>query len=961
MEENTAAMAEIEEPATQLEQESSSEQKAFAHEVPVPMQIGILLSVGWVALASGYGVASVGVERLAKLLPGEMVVFLVSAFLPLVVVWLVVMASMRRRDLAVVTEDLFSRLGMTEDKLAGRISGMETALAGLNAQARLLEDNVSLGIAQLEGARQRMAQEVSLLDGALQKAGQDLRQMVDTAARSGQALSVDMENAAERLSHVSRGFSGQSADTLTGMENRLGAMTEKLQAVARQADEAVAVSVSAAESKVRGLLQGLQEAGEQIVVQSDAAGALEGRLNKVAGHLDEESGKFVRQVDDAIARAGHAGRELGDRFGGVGAGVEKLAGKLESALERVEQKKEDILAAGERSVERADSLRKAMVGAVTEIGDVSGRFSREAKGLSRDIRNQGEALAQVVDSGLSRMGELTEKVGHAGAEIASVAHGLEDTLEGASRRLDAGHSSLVSLSGEVCGKLEGAVGSVEEGERRLSDALGRMRTEMDAAGEVLAARHAQVAETGEGMGLVLGGLAERLHLASSELVRMSQEAETRATGAAEVFSGRLAELQQGVATAGQLISSMADGLRQVSGDVARHAEETAGRLRGAGDALCVGQDNLRAGAEKSVGILDGAREAMSRQAQEVLEAAARATAHLEEVGETFRERMEDVGRAAPKVVENIQKASGMAREISSGLADAVTKSAAEMMAAAEHVREEMTSLSQEAGTTVSNLGFAESGIESAMGRLRGELAQAVVEIAEIENKVSGGSSAFAGLIREAGREAHLAAHEVKDQLDAVRMGTQGVIDMVAAARQGLVEEAERFVGQAGEKLVAARSAAAEFGVQAQALMHAAGNARLQAEEIRSADATQRRASFLRAARDVLEGLRGLAVDMVRVLDGQVPDDAWKAYLGGDTGTFIGLLAARQADAGAVASFRDKMAQDEAFRGMAMQYVRQFEEILSQASKLDQGDLLGSVFMSSDIGKIYMFLKQVASA
>jgi len=928
------------------------------HDMPVPLQVGVLLSVGWVAMASGYGAASVGLERIASLLPGEMVVFLIAAFLPLVVVWLMVMVVMRRSDLAVVTEDLFFRIGLTPEKLGDRISGMEGALASINVQAHLLDENVAQNMRKVEGVREKLAQEILRLDGSLQDSFQKLSRMVDVAVQGGEGLVADAGVVAGRMENAAKIIGNQAAETLSGMEGRLQSMSAVMETAAKHAELSVSVSASGVEEKFDGLLRNLQVAGEQLDARVNAADALSIRCAEASDRFQAQAGHFSGMLSEAENWASKAEEGFSGRLSGMAQTAEQIAGKLEALLVRLDRKKEDLLAAGERGMERAEGLRTAISGSVSEISRLSGRFAQDAKQLTSEALHQGKDLVRAVDEGMARIEGLSEKLGDKAADVAEKARGLDEVLGAAVGRLEVGRASLAAVSSEVGTNLSSAVSLVEDGERRILDAVSHMKTEMTASGEAFSVRHEQVIQAADGMGLVLGGLAERLHLLSSELVRMSQEAETRAGGAADVFAGRLAELQQGVVVAGHLISSMADSLRQASAEVAQHAEDGALRIRGAGDELRDQENRLREGAENATGVLENARTALSRQAQDVLEAASRATAHLEEVGSLFRIRMEDVGQEAPKIVENIRHAAEMAREVSSGLADAVTHSAAEMMSAAEHVREEMASLGVEAGAAVDTLNIAESGIETAMGRIRGELAQALVEISEVEKKIGGDASSFAEAARMAVSGAQAATHEMELQLQTIRLGTKGVSEMMEAARQGLAEEAERFVGSAGEKLVAARAVAAEFGEQAKNLTSASREALQQAEILRNTEFRSKRETFLNSAKFVLENLRSMSVDMVRLLEGEVPEKQWKAYLHGETGVFVKQLVSMKYEAGATQKFRDRYEENAAFRTVVQNYVRQFEENLAQAVALDNGDLLTSVFMTSDIGKIYLFLAQL---
>jgi len=57
--------------------------------------------------------------------------------------------------------------------------------------------------------------------------------------------------------------------------------------------------------------------------------------------------------------------------------------------------------------------------------------------------------------------------------------------------------------------------------------------------------------------------------------------------------------------------------------------------------------------------------------------------------------------------------------------------------------------------------------------------------------------------------------------------------------------------------------------------------------------------------------------------------------------------------------REKFAKDNEFRTYVQRYIRQFEELYEQALESDHGALLSSTFGSSEAGKLYELLCQVA--
>ena len=93
-------------------------------------------------------------------------------------------------------------------------------------------------------------------------------------------------------------------------------------------------------------------------------------------------------------------------------------------------------------------------------------------------------------------------------------------------------------------------------------------------------------------------------------------------------------------------------------------------------------------------------------------------------------------------------------------------------------------------------------------------------------------------------------------------------------------------------------------------------------------------------------------------EGEVPEKTWKAFQKGDVSAFTRRLA-QMGDNLPMDKVRDKFAKDSEFRSYVQRFLRQYEEMFDQAIANDHGDLLGSVFISSDVGKLYQLLCSAA--
>lgn len=220
------------------------------------------------------------------------------------------------------------------------------------------------------------------------------------------------------------------------------------------------------------------------------------------------------------------------------------------------------------------------------------------------------------------------------------------------------------------------------------------------------------------------------------------------------------------------------------------------------------------------------------------------------------------------------------------------------------------------------------------------------------------------------------ADAVADQAEAATRSADTIETSIAGAADRSGAAVQRIVGQAID--AAAGQAASERLEQLAAVASNAVTAATQASErlmeqlaaitASSADIEARAGSFAttiqRADGESLvrqmalagEALQSMSVDLTRVLDSDVSDQAWEAYLKGDRSIFA-RRAVRLLSASEARDILRRHGEDEAFRHLVNRYIHDFEAMLRRLIDAPEGDALTVTLLSSDIGKIYVVLAQ----
>jgi hypothetical protein len=191
---------------------------------------------------------------------------------------------------------------------------------------------------------------------------------------------------------------------------------------------------------------------------------------------------------------------------------------------------------------------------------------------------------------------------------------------------------------------------------------------------------------------------------------------------------------------------------------------------------------------------------------------------------------------------------------------------------------------------------------------------------------------------------------------AARLGTASgaAIDEVMSARSAAA--AGQLEAAAANAVGISRDASAQLRDQLAKIDELAGNLERRVNQARERAEEQVDNDFTRRVALITESLNSNAIDIARVLDTDVTDTAWSAYLKGDRGVFtrraVKLLG--PAEAKTIAQI---YGNDDGFRDHVSRYIHDFEAMLRQLLSTRDGHALGVTLLSSDMGKLYVALAQ----
>ncbi len=180
------------------------------------------------------------------------------------------------------------------------------------------------------------------------------------------------------------------------------------------------------------------------------------------------------------------------------------------------------------------------------------------------------------------------------------------------------------------------------------------------------------------------------------------------------------------------------------------------------------------------------------------------------------------------------------------------------------------------------------------------------------------------------------------------------IDRVAGA--GVNERLAAMSAHADQAVAAAAAASDRLMRQLITIADSSAALEQRAQQVSALSADVERETLARQMALLGEALQSTAVDLTRILDRDVADQAWDAYLKGDRSIFA-RRAAKLLSYTEARDLRSRYESDDSFKAQVNRYIHDFETMLRGVMDTRDGHALSVTLLSSDIGKLYVALAQ----
>jgi hypothetical protein len=114
----------------------------------------------------------------------------------------------------------------------------------------------------------------------------------------------------------------------------------------------------------------------------------------------------------------------------------------------------------------------------------------------------------------------------------------------------------------------------------------------------------------------------------------------------------------------------------------------------------------------------------------------------------------------------------------------------------------------------------------------------------------------------------------------------------------------------------------------------------------------------RVARQSLESLDSLSVDIARMIDHDAAAELWERYKRGERNVFTRRLYTLQGQK-TFDEIRKKYRADREFKQTVDRYIGEFERLLEEVARDDRGQVVARTYLTSETGKVYTMLAHAA--
>ncbi len=811
--------------------------------------------------------------------------------------------------------EIEARSSNIERRIEEKTSALSKVVSGIADEATTIEEAGKYAANQLSEALVTAVSGADTISSAVRRSVESLESSTIKAKLQADDLIEATSNQVAQLNNAAAGNLDSVKEIVAMLEN------------SREQIEEVAVRT---QDHVRELAQTVSDQNDQITM---SGASLSERLEKVKRSLTEPLKDIQAAIVDTDQR--HA--------------------NLENTLSR---RVSDLNDASDKAAQTAENIRSVLRGQVQEISTLSGQVAASARTINEQMGEQKDSLSTQVTDALAMINRANEALNAQSNSLVVVAQNAEEKV--ASLR-----DEIASRCEDIAAYTTTTFAQLEKVEESMDDKILHLkRRAEDASTSILTVKRELTEATKEMEPIYIRTIQqadqvqERFNTLKTSYEGSTESNILKLKQVGDFFDERLIAIKEGSESVSENLRMTTDQLKSRVNDIENASLSANDSMREVSARLEDQTADMALISDKVLLKVEGVQNALNDQFHELSASVGQAVVQMSDAGHQFIKQSEIIQDEADKIAGQFEYAGEKAREEAGLLNEATHKTVVDTELLVGKVQEVTQALLARSGETLFEL--KQTGDSFSM-RAR-EVAEQMKVSLSISEKYGRELRQQAGLIAETTAESseHLdrSISMLKSRMGEIGTAAGDLGVKVEHSREKLAGEAERLISVSTAALETTKEAAQSFGRQADSLFKASQDAARYVNEIQRKTSRSQSEAFMSSAKFVIESLHSLSVDMTRIMDGDISERTWKAYQRGDVSAFTRRLVEMK-ETMPIEKAREKFSKDTEFRTYLQRFIRQFEEMYEQALDNDHAALLVSMIGSSELGKLYEALCEVA--
>jgi chromosome segregation ATPase len=858
-------------------------------------------------------------------------------------------------------DDQANRLASVSDAINSGAERLETSLTDAEHIYGAVEGMMNImseSLNKVEGTAEHFFEKTNAIEQKLESRADALKESADKLLSStddlqnigdlatnklGEALALALSGAETITTAVRRSKDMMDlavVDASTQIERTSKVADEKLEALMEQARtnrdqlNKIIAEIEEKQSQLSATTQKMDESRIELSAVVDKATT---SLDAATTNMVTQSDKPLKLIQSSIAQLEEHTQEMESKLAARTVEVQQETGKLKSLVsgidETVQESVEKLTSVTTLLTEQSEAIhenvatqRQSLDGFVQDMSikasAIASSLAERRSNIEQSISSTEEKISSLGTSFFDKGDALVEKVNFVSEKITS----YEDSL----------NASIVSVNakyGEVSEKVSGQIKYMTELSEFISPEADRILSKV-----------------------------ETLHASYDDLkdkcFAVADESSAALMGFSEKLESRIIRLGTETTETSKILLGVTSDMTETLSNIKQHAEEAHDSIAQIQSGMKGRVDDLHLISDRVQMKVEMMQNNLGTYAKDLNDVLHLTMADLEMATEKFGQTTSILDEKTDGVTSRIIDATRQYVEEGHRMAllsEQTVHKAARIVAVIQQESDKLVNTSkaslmelQKSGDTLS---VRTKEIEEYLKASTHHTRTYGDSLREQASLIANHSSDIVDKISAVTVKLSLKANEVKQV-------NNHIIEEIENAGARL-EEATNVLGRVARITIeAVDDAVTGFAEHGNVLRNTVNNLTTQMQNVKEVQTRTERETFLSSAKFVIESLYSLAVDVSRHLEGELDVRVLRTYQKGDVSAYVRHLV-ELAPRMPIDKSQRKFIEDGEFRTYVLRFIRQYEELLEQAQANDYGDLLSSVFSTSDIGKLYKVLCEIA--